>query len=114
MKLATFNIRCDHGQDGNHNFRFRQPLILEKLRREAPDSPELAALRESPYRNITEGTGVTYHGFGRADRSCSIDYILTRGFACRGAAKWTGERDGVYLSDHCPVCALLVPGAEEG
>ena len=254
MKLATFNIRCDYGEDGENNFCFRKPLILEKLRRERPDavcfqevrphvavwlkealegyyvigcgrsetledeqmtiayrkdrlnliametfwlsetpwvpgsrfpkqsvcprtgtevlledldgkyvfwltnvhldhefpearerglaqllrraeerrlfphapqiiagdmnaepdSLELAALRESPYRNVTEGIGVTYHGFGRADQSCSIDYILTRGFACQRVEKWTEERNGVYLSDHYPVCALLRPGAEEG
>ena len=37
MKLVTFNIRCDFGQDGENNFCFRKPLILEKLRRERPD-----------------------------------------------------------------------------
>ena len=37
MKVVTFNIRCDYRQDGNNNFCFRQPLILEKLRREKPD-----------------------------------------------------------------------------
>ncbi len=37
MKIVTFNIRCDFGQDGGNNFCFRKPLILEKLRREAPD-----------------------------------------------------------------------------
>ena len=38
MKLVTFNIRCDWGGDGNNNFCFRKPLILEKLRAEAPDA----------------------------------------------------------------------------
>ena len=37
MKVVTFNIRCDYGQDGENNFCFRRPLILEKLRRERPD-----------------------------------------------------------------------------
>ena len=37
MKLVTFNIRCDYGEDGENNFVFRKPLILEKLRREEPD-----------------------------------------------------------------------------
>ena len=37
MKVVTFNIRCDYGQDGENNFCFRRPLILEKLRREQPD-----------------------------------------------------------------------------
>ena len=37
MKIATFNIRCDYGQDGDNNFRYRKPLILEKLAEEKPD-----------------------------------------------------------------------------
>lgn len=37
MKLVTFNIRCDFQQDGDNNFQFRQPLILEKIRKEHPD-----------------------------------------------------------------------------
>ena len=34
MKIVTFNIRCDYGQDGDNNFCFRKPLILEKLQKE--------------------------------------------------------------------------------
>lgn len=37
MKLVTFNIRCDYEQDGDNNFCFRKPLILEKLQQEKPD-----------------------------------------------------------------------------
>lgn len=37
MKLVTFNIRCDFDQDGENSFRFRKPLILKKLKEEAPD-----------------------------------------------------------------------------
>ncbi len=249
MKLVTFNIRCDYGQDGKNNFCFRKPLILDKLRREKPDvvcfpevlphtaawlkeerrdyyvvgcgrsetledeqmavayrwerlnligmetlwlsetpavpgsryprqsicprtatevlledltsrrvfrllnvhldhefpearelglrqilkrlesprlfpgvpaviagdmnaepdSPEMALLKTSPCRNVTEHTGVTYHGFGQAEHSCSIDCILTQGFVCTETGKWTDEREGVFLSDHYPVWASLRP-----
>jgi endonuclease/exonuclease/phosphatase family metal-dependent hydrolase len=37
MKLVTFNIRCDYGQDGENNFIFRKPMILDKLNKENPD-----------------------------------------------------------------------------
>ncbi len=37
MKLVTFNIRCDYGQDGPNSFCFRKPLILEKIKAENPD-----------------------------------------------------------------------------
>ena len=99
--------------------------ILQKLAQEAlfphapavitgdlnaePGSPEMSALRTSPYRNVTAGTGVTYHGYGRGDPPCAIDYILTRGFDCERVEKWTDCRDGVYLSDHYPVCAHIHP-----
>ena len=246
MKLVTFNIRCDFGQDGDNNFCFRKPLILEKLRREQPDiicfqevlphvavwlkenlwdyyvigcgrsasledeqmavayrrdrlnliqmetfwlsetpnipgsrysrqsvcprtgteavfeelasrqvfrlvnvhldhefgearllglrqilkrveqaqlfpavpaviagdmnaqpdSPEMAPLRESSFINVAAHIGPTYHGYGK-DAPCAIDYILTRGFSCEQAEKWTDVQNGVFLSDHYPVCAIL-------
>ena len=37
MKLATYNIRYDCGQDGINNFSCRKPFILETIAREAPD-----------------------------------------------------------------------------
>jgi endonuclease/exonuclease/phosphatase family metal-dependent hydrolase len=37
MKLVTFNIRCDYGQDESNNFCFRKPFILEKIKSEDPD-----------------------------------------------------------------------------
>src|SRR5699024_12542943 len=37
MKIATFNIRCDYGQDGPNNFSCRKPLILRRLAAEQPD-----------------------------------------------------------------------------
>lgn len=37
MKLVTFNIRCDYGQDGSNNFVNRRNLILKKVKKEQPD-----------------------------------------------------------------------------
>ncbi len=37
IKLVTFNIRCDYGQDGINNFNFRAPLITDKINTEKPD-----------------------------------------------------------------------------
>ncbi len=75
-----------------------------------PDSGELDVFREfDGYENVTENIGVTYHGFGRAWRKTQIDYLFLKG-AVRSlhAERWTDVRDGVYLSDHYPVCAELV------
>lgn len=74
-----------------------------------PDDPDMAALKASPYRNLTADIGATYHGYGQASPPTSIDYILTQGFRCEKVEKWLDERDGVYLSDHYPVCAVLQP-----
>ncbi len=37
MKVVTFNLRCDHQQDGENCFVYRQPLILRAIGREKPD-----------------------------------------------------------------------------
>lgn len=37
MKIVTFNIRYDRADDGENHFRFRKPLILEKIRKAAAD-----------------------------------------------------------------------------
>lgn len=37
MKIVTFNIRCDHNQDGKNNFSKRKSLITQKIGKENPD-----------------------------------------------------------------------------
>lgn len=37
MKVVTFNIRCDYGQDGLNQFCNRKALILKKIEQEKPD-----------------------------------------------------------------------------
>lgn len=37
MKIVTFNIRCDYGQDGNNDFVYRKDFIKEKIEKESPD-----------------------------------------------------------------------------
>ena len=55
MKIVTFNIRCDYGQDGDNNFCFRKPLILEKLEKEKADnyllSPALIMISRDYWEN---------------------------------------------------------------
>lgn len=84
------------------------PVILTGDMNAGPGSEEMAVMKEYPaYRNVTEGIGITYHGFGNGNPEC-IDYIFVKGaLQCGHAEKWTDEKDGVYLSDHYPVCACL-------
>ena len=85
------------------------PVILAGDFNAAPDSPELASIRRCPdFRDATEGIGITYHGYMRAEHPALIDYIFIRGpLECLGVKKWEQTENGVFLSDHFPVCVEL-------
>lgn len=119
--FRVINVHLDHEGVDAREKGLRQ--ILEKLNREVffpqapvviagdmnaePDSREMRILEEYPsYDNVTEGIGITYHGYMQEEPLC-IDYIITRGFVCENIGKWEDERQGVFLSDHYPVCAVL-------
>ena len=84
------------------------PVILTGDLNAPPESPELSVFGAYPeYRNATEGIGFTYHGYMKGTPS-PIDYIFIRGpITCNKVEKWTHSENGVYLSDHYPVCADL-------
>ena len=80
MKLVTFNIRCDFGQDGENNFEYRKDLIFfpwfcwfKKIAQEKPDMicfqevlPHIAKwLKE----NLTEYYMIAVCSFGDFDRT---------------------------------------------
>ena len=85
------------------------PIILAGDFNAWPDSEEMAPLRNAPeFENVTAGIGVTYHGYMKAEQPGHIDYIFTRGpLTCQAVQKWEQQENGVFLSDHYPVCALL-------
>ena len=54
--------------------------------------------------NITD----TFHGFGTKHNYGKIDYIFaSSGVKCLEVAKWEDCHDGIYLSDHYPICAKI-------
>ena len=85
------------------------PVILTGDFNAWPDSEEMAVIRDrTDYRNLTEGIGITYHGYMRAEHPESIDYIYARGpLDCLKVRKWEHMENGVFLSDHFPVCAEM-------
>lgn len=85
------------------------PVLLMGDFNAAPDSPELQAFSQYPeYKNATADIGVTFHGFNTTDAFGQIDYIFVKGnVSVVSAEKWMDEQDGVYLSDHYPVCVLF-------
>ena len=86
------------------------PMIMAGDLNAEPDAEEMALLRTYPgLTDATEGIGITYHGYGMADPPEQIDYLILKGAVeSRGAVRWMDEENGVYLSDHYPVCATLV------
>lgn len=123
--FRLLNTHLDH--EGQPARILAVEQLLEKLRRETflpgipvlltgdmnaePDSEEMRlATRSSGLRNLTEGIGITFHGFGNAEPA-AIDYIFaTREFLCTALEKWTDREGKLYLSDHYPVCAQLTFG----
>ena len=85
------------------------PLILTGDFNAGPDSEEMEILKKTPgLTDVTRGIGITYHGYGKADPGEQIDYIVLSGaLECTHIAKWTDMEQGVYLSDHYPVCAEI-------
>ena len=62
------------------------------------------------YTNVTEGIGLTWHDFqgDNMEDTGNIDYIFVKGdVRCTHIEKWKHCENGVFLSDHYPVCAVL-------
>lgn len=120
--FRVINTHLDHIGSLARKLGVRQ--ILSKLETEAffPEIPvivtgdfnaeleseEIQMMEQYPgFTNVTKGIGVTYHGYGGPDAEC-IDYIFVKGdISCSTVEKWTDVENGVYLSDHYPICALL-------
>ncbi len=89
----------------------KEKFILTGDFNAAPDSPEMQLPFTIPCREVCEATKeilYTFHGFGKRLPGVKIDYIFTD-FAvdeCH-AVEDKGE-NGIYCSDHYPVCATVL------
>ena len=90
------------------------PMILVGDFNAEPDSEEMEILRKIPgLEDVTRSIGVTFHGYGKAEPAEQIDYIVLKGdLRCNNVYKWTDQENGVYLSDHYPVCAEIAFGRD--
>lgn len=85
------------------------PTVLVGDLNVKPDSPVIALLREQ-MTDLTDGIPMTFHDFGRLENAMKIDYIFVTDDLvnrCDTPTRWTDEQDGVYLSDHYPVCVTI-------
>ena len=79
-----------------------------------PDTPEILTVTACPTMPMTDATamlGGTFHSFGKKapGEETKIDYIFTNA-ACDPTESYIVEdlpADGVYISDHNPVCAYI-------
>jgi endonuclease/exonuclease/phosphatase family metal-dependent hydrolase len=85
------------------------PAILTGDFNAFPDSPEMEQLSNYPnLHDLTTEISGTFHDFGRMSKLEKIDYIIAQDtFTCDRAIVWDDSEDGVYLSDHYPVCVEI-------
>lgn len=90
--------------------RLLTPCILMGDMNAEPGDMEFEPIRQYTslaLRDVTKDVGPTFHDFGEGVPS-KIDYIfVTEPFRAVSACRWHEEKDGIFLSDHDPVCALL-------
>lgn len=122
--FRVLNTHLDHEGAGARKLGLRQilnylnnvklfpeaPVILMGDFNAWPDSEEMQVFDEFPgYESAASGLGITFHGYMKTQHPECIDYIYIRGAVKRlNAYKWTDEENGVFLSDHYPVCAELI------
>lgn len=91
----------------------RIPIILAGDFNGEPDSEEIRQMERYPdYVNATEGIGITFHGFAGLEAPQIIDYIYIRNteestLKSMHIEKWEDQKNGVWLSDHYPICVSL-------
>ena len=90
------------------------PAVITGDFNACPDSPEMEVMYSAvEFTDLTAGINGTFHDYGRQEPE-KIDYIFgDRGVVCREVTIWDESWNGVYLSDHYPVCARLKFAAEE-
>lgn len=67
------------------------------------------AFQNPPLTEVTREISGTYHGFGEKE-PVKIDYIFTSpdlANRVQTVERWEEQKNGIYLSDHYPVCAAF-------
>lgn len=115
------NLHMDNLYDHARALGVKQ--LMEKLRTEevfdkahiiiagdfnAEPGDESIRRMDPSFRDAAAESGPTYHGYDNEAHSVKIDYIwVQEDLAASGFAKWDECHDGVYLSDHYPLCVEL-------
>lgn len=125
VRLRVLNVHLDHISDEARILGIRQVLedLASRQRADAlpfvlagdlnadPGSETIRfcnAFAALPMTDVTAEIPVTYHNWGQMHEK--IDYIFvpqSMQAAVRSVTAWTDQADGIYLSDHFPVSAVL-------
>jgi endonuclease/exonuclease/phosphatase family metal-dependent hydrolase len=86
------------------------PIIITGDFNAFPDSIEMKPLDEYPWLiDLTTKIEGTFHDYGRLDELEKIDYIIAQdNILCKQVSIWDECENGVYLSDHYPVCVEIL------
>lgn len=90
--------------------RFALPVFILGDLNATPESETVQYLYDYSAFPVTELTAqfeLTFHGFGKKQPPYRIDYIFTDKETAqkeRSICMWEDELDGIYLSDHYPIC----------
>ena len=83
-------------------------FILTGDMNDFPDSECMGLVKS--VEGVTDATAElkhTFHNYGRNDKDCKIDYIYTNATALKAYTVEDIPVEGVYISDHYPVCAEI-------
>lgn len=124
--LAFYNTHTDHlgrtarllevtqiMQHISQNVPQNANVVITGDMNATPQSPEIIAYTTSiPDRHLvdcTESIGGTFHGFGKRTEYIKIDYIFTDAKTVPSESYAVADipKEGIYMSDHLPVCAYI-------
>ena len=89
------------------------PLFLLGDFNRKPDSQTVRLCKtdaQLPLCDLTSQLETTFHQFGKLTEPCKIDYIFSDAVTAQHphtVTLWKEEHDGIFLSDHYPVCLSI-------
>ena len=120
-RFSFYNTHLDHAGKGARLLGMEAilqsvaahsaPFVLTGDMNALPDSPEARLPLSLAGREVCDATAAiphTFHDFGRRTSPCKIDYIYTDLPYEETYAVCDAGEDGVYISDHYPVCTTLL------
>ena len=118
--LHFFNTHLDHSGEKARLYGIQE--IINRIAAEkgnfvltgdfnaTPCSDVIAEIKNQKLfecNEATENVSSTFHGYGRIDYDCKIDYIFTNGSSEPAYIVERPSDDGIFISDHHPVCATI-------